>query len=395
MNKVTVNKFLNSIILSYSQIFFSTNLLFAGLLFIISFIDVYIGLSGLIAVTSANIFAYVLGFNTSNIKNGLYGFNALLVGFGIGVYFKLSILLVILIVFVAIFTVIISVALEGVFTKYRLPFLSIPFLIAIWTFYLASKEFTYLGISQRGIYYLNDLYNIGGQWLVDAYNYVNNIKTNNKIAVGDTINKVVIGVVQGDVIKRSTETSVYLPGLGTYLLSVDSTGKVSINGKYATNGKGIIREGKDAIPLSSPVCTKQTTHYFGEYISAVSCDSYRRIAKEINFNIITGELMQRIATQETPSTCILHRGKYSAYYDCSPQQDKWSDTQIQREKDSIINISDLLQGKQEAIAEIRNQIRSFGNIPSTQSTVVKYVGDIARANEKYSGRYIVPYFNKK
>ena len=226
-------------------------------------------------------------------------------------------------------------------------------------------------------------------------NYVNNIKTNNKIAVGDTINKVVIGVVQGDVIKRSTETSVYLPGLGTYLLSVDSTGKVSINGKYATNGKGIIREGKDAIPLSSPVCTKQTTHYFGEYISAVSCDSYRRIAKEINFNIITGELMQRIATQETPSTCILHRGKYSAYYDCSPQQDKWSDTQIQREKDSIINISDLLQGKQEAIAEIRNQIRSFGNIPSTQSTVVKYVGDIARANEKYSGRYIVPYFNKK
>ncbi|RLD48134.1 MAG: peptidase M23, partial [Bacteroidetes bacterium] len=77
-------------------------------------------------------------------------------------------------IFVAIFTMLISVALEGIFAKYRLPFLSIPFLIAIWTFYLASKEFTYLGISQRGIYYLNDLYNLGGQKLVDAYNWVNN-----------------------------------------------------------------------------------------------------------------------------------------------------------------------------------------------------------------------------
>ncbi len=174
MNKITINKFLNSILLSYSQIFFSTNLLFAGLLFIVSFIDVYIGVSGFIAVVTANIFAYIFGFSSNNIKNGLYGFNALLVGFGIGVYFKLSILLLVLIIFVAIFTMLISVALEGIFAKYRLPFLSIPFLIAIWTFYLASKEFTYLGISQRGIYYLNDLYNLGGQKLVDAYNWVNN-----------------------------------------------------------------------------------------------------------------------------------------------------------------------------------------------------------------------------
>ena len=175
MNKITINKFLNSILLSYSQIFFSTNLLFAGLLFIVSFIDVYIGISGLIAVVTANVFAYVFGFNNNNIKNGLYGFNALLVGFGIGVYFKLSILLLLLIVFVAIFTLLISIALEGVFTKYGLPFLSIPFLIAIWTFYLASKEFTYLGISQRGVYYLNDLYNLGGQKLVDAYNWINSV----------------------------------------------------------------------------------------------------------------------------------------------------------------------------------------------------------------------------
>ncbi len=174
MNKITINKFVNSILLSYSQIFFSANLFLASLLFFVSFIDIYIGISGLIAVATANIFAYIFGFNNNNIKNGLYGFNALLVGFGIGVYFKLTILLLVLIFFVAIFTMLLTVAIEGIFAKYRLPFLSIPFLIAIWTFYLSSKEFTYLGISQRGIYYLNDLYNIGGQKLVDIYNWANN-----------------------------------------------------------------------------------------------------------------------------------------------------------------------------------------------------------------------------
>lgn len=175
MNNITLNKFFKSILLSYSQIFFSTNLLFAGLLFVISFIDFYIGITGVIAVITANVTAYILGFNNNNIKNGLYGFNALLVGFGIGVYFKLSILLLVLIIFVSIFTLIFTLALEGFLTKYKLPFLSIPFLISIWVFYLASRDFTYLGISQRGVYYLNDLYNIGGQWLIDSYNWVNNV----------------------------------------------------------------------------------------------------------------------------------------------------------------------------------------------------------------------------
>jgi len=213
-------------------------------------------------------------------------------------------------------------------------------------------------------------------------NYVNNVKTNNKIATGDTISKVVIGVVQGDAIKQGTKSSIYIPGLGTYLLSVDDTGKVTINGRYASDGKAVIREGKNAIQLSSPVCAKSTTHYIGKF-APKSCDAYRRIAKEINFNVITGQLVQRIVEQQTPSRCVLHTGKYSAYYSCSPQ-DRWSDTQVKAENNSVINISDLLKGKQEAIAEIRNQVKSFG-----RGTVepVKYVGKIAYANMEYSSRH--------
>jgi len=214
-------------------------------------------------------------------------------------------------------------------------------------------------------------------------NYVNNIKTTNKFAVGDTINKVVVGVVQGNTIKKGTQTSVYIPELGTYLLSVDNTGNVTISGRYALDGKSVIREGKNAIPLSNPVCSKKTTHHIGKF-APVSCDAYRRTVKEINFNVITGQLVQRIVEQETPSKCTLHTGKYSAYYDCSPRRNDWNDIQVKNEKDSVINVANLLQGKQEAIAEIRKQIRSFRN-----STIepVKYVGEIANANMEYSSRH--------
>ena len=200
-------------------------------------------------------------------------------------------------------------------------------------------------------------------------NYVNNIKTNNKIATGDTICKPVVGFLQGQGIKAGTKTSIYIPHLGTYLLSVDDTGKVTISGRYASKGKAVIREGENAIALSSPVCAKSTTHQIGKF-KVTSCSAYRRIAKEIDFNVITGQLIQKVVEQQTPSTCTLHTGKYSAYYSCSPQN-KWGDTQIKSENTSIINIFDLLAEKQEAIAEIRNQIASFPQKVQSKTLVFK------------------------
>ena len=200
-------------------------------------------------------------------------------------------------------------------------------------------------------------------------NYVNNIKTDNKLIIGDTICKPVVGFLQGEGIKAGTKTSVYIPDLGTYLLSVDETGKVTIDGIYVSKGKVVIREGKDAIALSSPVCAKSTTHQIGRF-TPKSCDMYRRLAKEINFDVVTGKLIQRIVEQQTPSTCTLHTGKYSAYYNCSPQN-KWSDTEVKAENVSVINIADLLKNKQEAIAEIRNTINNFKSIANNKKIVFR------------------------
>ncbi len=176
-----MNQLIKSIIFSYSQIFFSTNLIFGALLFVVSFFDIYAGLSGFLSVLTSNIIAKIIGFNIKNIDNGLYGFNALLVGLGIGVYFDFSLLLLLIIVLASVFTLFITVASEGILYKYGLPFLSIPFLIGIWGITLASSEFTHLGISQRGVYFLNELYLIGGQKLVDFYSWINELSVTHSL----------------------------------------------------------------------------------------------------------------------------------------------------------------------------------------------------------------------
>jgi len=165
----------NAVINSYSQIFFSDNKLYAILLMVVSFIDFYAGISGIIAVLSSVFVACILGFNKTKILSGVYGFNPLMVGLGLGIYFQFSPILVLIVVIISIFTLFLNLAFEGIIGKYYLPFLSIPFLISIWIITLAGQEFSSMGVSQRGIYLLNDLYSIGGDWLVSIYSFFNDL----------------------------------------------------------------------------------------------------------------------------------------------------------------------------------------------------------------------------
>ncbi|NOZ35904.1 MAG: peptidoglycan DD-metalloendopeptidase family protein [Chlorobi bacterium] len=171
-----IKLFYSSVLNSYSQIFFSENKLFAGLLLIVSFLDFWAGIFGLISVLTANITANILGYYKLSIKKGLYGFNALLVGLGTGIIFKPSIELTVVIIFAALLTFFITIALEGFFAKYALPYLSIPFLLGIWAVILATKDFSALGLSERSIYTYNELYALGGKNLVNLYDWFNNIQ---------------------------------------------------------------------------------------------------------------------------------------------------------------------------------------------------------------------------
>ncbi|MCF6365582.1 MAG: urea transporter [Bacteroidales bacterium] len=170
-----IKDFTHTILNSYSQIFFSENKLFAALLIPVSFLDIWAGASGLLAVLTANITAYIMGYNKLSIKKGVYGFNALLVGLGAGLSFSPGIELFIVVFFASILTLFITLALQGILAKYTLPFLSIPFLLGIWAVILSTKDFSALGLSERGIYTYNELYSIGGKNFTDFYDWFSSL----------------------------------------------------------------------------------------------------------------------------------------------------------------------------------------------------------------------------
>lgn len=170
-----INQITNSILLSYSQIFFSKNIRFSILLLIVTFFDPITGISGLISVIMTNIFAYVLGFDKQSIIQGDYGFNSLLVGLGLGILYTPSIPFFLLLIIGALATFIFTIVVAGLLQKYNLPYLSIPFLLSIWCFILASRNFEALTISARGVYKLNELYATGSNILVTTYQYLNSL----------------------------------------------------------------------------------------------------------------------------------------------------------------------------------------------------------------------------
>jgi urea transporter/murein DD-endopeptidase MepM/ murein hydrolase activator NlpD len=167
--------FWHSILNSYSQVFFSNNKLFALLLLPVTFLDFYAGLFGLFAVLVTNVSAYLVGFDKFRISQGYLGSNSLLVGLGLGIYFEPGTQLLFIVLVAGILTLFLSVTIEGVVGKYGLPYLSIPFVLSLWALMIASREFQALGLNERGIYTLNDLYIIGGPALVRIYEWWNQL----------------------------------------------------------------------------------------------------------------------------------------------------------------------------------------------------------------------------
>ena len=166
---------LNSLLYSYSQVFFSKNKVFAAILVIVTFFDVYAGIAGLLAVVIANTIAIVLGLNREKVASGAYGFNALMVGLGIGIYYQPSVEFYIVLLFISILTLFFTIGTEGILAKYGLPYLSIPFLFGIWMVIIASRGYASLSISERGIYSLNEMYAIGGMTMVQLYEWFNSL----------------------------------------------------------------------------------------------------------------------------------------------------------------------------------------------------------------------------
>ncbi|MCK5846185.1 MAG: urea transporter [Bacteroidales bacterium] len=169
MLKTKSQLIIRSILNSYSQIFFSDGKLLGITLLLVSFFNFNAGVSGIIAILASHTSAFLLGLNKAKIINGLYGFNSLLVGLGLGLYYQFSFEFVLLIIFSSVLTLFITVVIEAFLAKYTLPFLSLPFLLGIWIVSLAARHYTSLEISELGVYSYNDLVLLGGNDLLQTH----------------------------------------------------------------------------------------------------------------------------------------------------------------------------------------------------------------------------------
>jgi len=166
---------LEAVINSYSVLFFSNHKIFSYLLILVSFFNPIAGFAGFTAALTAVTMATIMGFNNSFTKAGVYSFNAVLIGVGFGSFYESSPVFYLLLVIASLFTLVLSVSLSGILGKYGLPFLSLPFVITFWLILLATKEFSNLGLSTRNIYWINEMYAVGGKPLLSIFNSIESI----------------------------------------------------------------------------------------------------------------------------------------------------------------------------------------------------------------------------
>ena len=126
-------------------------------------------MSGLLCAFSTILFAKWMGFNPIHIRNGLYNFNSLLVGLAIGSFFQMNLAFFVMLLLASFLTLLLTVWCFSFTSTYKIPFLSLPFIISVWLVLLSVRSFGALQLSERGIYSFNELWNIGGATLVSLY----------------------------------------------------------------------------------------------------------------------------------------------------------------------------------------------------------------------------------
>lgn len=164
-----------SIFLSYSQIFFSDKILFGFFLLLVSFFNFSAGLAGLLSIVITNLTAYLMGLNKLKVASGQYGFNSLLVGLGLGIYYQFNLVLLLIIIFASLLTFFFTLLFEGWLGKYKLPFLSLSFLMGIWIVSLTSKQFTGLEVSEYGVFNYNDIASNSSLEILNLHLYINTL----------------------------------------------------------------------------------------------------------------------------------------------------------------------------------------------------------------------------
>ena len=121
--------FIDTILFSYAQIFFSHRRWFGAVIMISTFVFPQLGMMALLGVILSNLIAYLLKFDNEKIRSGFYGFNGILFGAASVYYYDLNFFLLYIIPVFIVLTFFISAFLEHYMAEsFNLPGLSLPFI---------------------------------------------------------------------------------------------------------------------------------------------------------------------------------------------------------------------------------------------------------------------------
>jgi urea transporter len=117
-----------------------------GLLFLVGIFvnSAKLGGAGLLGLAASTLAAYLLGADRALIRNGLFGFNGILVGIGLAFFLEFEPLLVVYIVLGGAVSAIVMLALANFFAPWDMPALTAPFVLTAWLLLFAVYQFAHI-----------------------------------------------------------------------------------------------------------------------------------------------------------------------------------------------------------------------------------------------------------
>jgi urea transporter/murein DD-endopeptidase MepM/ murein hydrolase activator NlpD len=155
--KDKISHFIKSVINSYAILYFSQSKILGCILLGVSFFNFNAGLAGLLCAAFAVILTTLLGYQKPEVEKGLLSFNALLFGLGFGTFYHLNPAFFIWLAVGCLVCIFLTIALWLRFSVYKLPILSLPFIISFWILLAAANSIFHTGLLQKSSSILNEL----------------------------------------------------------------------------------------------------------------------------------------------------------------------------------------------------------------------------------------------
>lgn len=141
---------------SYAQIFFSKSEILGVACMLVTFFNPLSGLMGLLGVVFGNILSLLFVHDRSEIQNGFWGFNHLMISLFLSFPYQLNFPFVLLFLSANLLCFALTFWIKNWAAKWGMPYLSLPFIISALIIMLAAGSFPNINYSEKGIYEANE-----------------------------------------------------------------------------------------------------------------------------------------------------------------------------------------------------------------------------------------------